>query len=470
MADFGLYTALNTGRRDWSQVRQDRLLEVQLVKQMQADLENRVAKEAQARAGVVEYMKEIQKASVLSQDLERVQAVEAEERKKIVAGIQKAGNNYQKFLMGDGAAIMNNYYNNVMTSDAMIKAQKNKLNAAQASLDDYLGRWQRPVPDGNGNMIPFKDALAAFQRGETDVLNYGGSVQPLDMVKMQQLIQSTYGKDRNKKQAATKEDLYNYAKRFGAEDWAAQQVAEGYAAGVESGAEPLYFKSDVAPQSTGGISDKTWDRILKMVSGSDNMLYSYMNGQIFDQVANGKPEKSKWGGVDVILKNQRLDANTKERIINMNDLQYDKTDNVYYYIGTGYEKNSGKEVNMSDIDIKPENINGYTIVEDKEGNQQTFLKATVEFGNRDAKKKGIIGAGGSFDNDKLERTTTFDVKGNMVQWMWGGNRIEGDILIPVKYTPYGGAQERYTGTQEERFDEDNMREQYEIQQVIDAMQ
>lgn len=251
MADFGLYSALSQPRRNWAQVRQDRMMELGMLQNMQQDLKQRVDAESQARAGVVEYMNELQKSSVLEGDYERVKAVEEAERKKIIEGIQNAGNNVQKFLNGDGASILNNYRNNIIQSDEMRNAISNKLAFGQAGLDRYMGRIARPTYDEQGNRISFDQQVEQFQNGERERLEYNGSVQPVDITKIRSIIQNTYGEDRYKRQAAGADDIYNIAIELGAEDWMAEDIRDGYMAGVDAGAEPLRWKWDEAPRPSG---------------------------------------------------------------------------------------------------------------------------------------------------------------------------------------------------------------------------
>jgi hypothetical protein len=220
------------------------MMELGMLQGMQQDLQQRVQSESQARAGVVEYMNQLQQSSVLEGDYEKVKAVEQAERKKIVEGIQNAGNNVQKFLNGDGTAILNTYRNNIIQSDEMRNAISNKLAYGQAGLDKYMGRIARPIFDESGNRITFDEQVDQFQNGERERLEYMGSVAPIDMTKIRSIVQNTYGKDRYKKQAAGADDVYNIARELGAEDWMAEDIMNGYAAGVEVGAEPLYFNQD----------------------------------------------------------------------------------------------------------------------------------------------------------------------------------------------------------------------------------
>jgi len=282
MADFGTYTAL-AGRKDWSQVRADRQNELVYIKQMQADLQQRIQNEAQAREGVVSYMNQINQASVLEQDLGRVKGVEAEARKKIVEGLKAAGNDYNKFLLGNGAATLQEYYNTVMKSDEMQAAVNNKLVYAQSMLDNYMGRKARPVnitlPDGTQKQVSMSEQMKMFDEGTITKMNYAGSVQPTDLIKIQQAIQQTFGKNPYKRQQANREDIYEYALRFGAEDWEANQLADAYEAGVVEGAEtPIYYNYKEPPKA-----DAT-SELLKMMNRK--MLENPY--RVYDDAAAGK--------------------------------------------------------------------------------------------------------------------------------------------------------------------------------------
>lgn len=289
MADFGLYSALSQPRRNWAQVRQDRMMELGMLQSMQQDLQQRIQAESQARAGVVEYMNQLQQSSVLEGDYERVKAVEQAERQKIVEGIQKAGNNVQKFLNGDGISILNTYRNNIIQSDEMRNAIGNKLAFAQAGLDKYMGRIARPVFDEQGNRITFEQQIEQFQNGERERLEYGGSVQPIDITKIRTIVQSTYGEDRYKRQAAGADDIYNIARELGAEDWMAEDIRDGYMAGVEAGAEPLTWKWDEAPRASGAdYMSKALEAHLKQ--NPLMTLIGVMNGS-FGEKGEAKQEK-----------------------------------------------------------------------------------------------------------------------------------------------------------------------------------
>lgn len=270
MADYGTFLSLS-GRKDWNVVRADRQNALLYQKQMNADLQERIQREAQSRAGVQEYMAQLNQASVLEGDLERVKGVEAEQRKKIVEGLKKAGGDYNKFLLGEGSGILNNYYQNVMQSKEMQGAINNKLTFAQGSLDTYMGRKQRPtevtLQDGTKKQVTFEEQLQMFDNGEIDTLNYNGSVIPTDPIKVYDYISKTYGKDKFTRQEANTEDIVNYAKAMGAEDWEAQQIADNYDQEIGAGGTPVYFKNEEQEIDWNQLIAK--EKYMKMLSGED---------------------------------------------------------------------------------------------------------------------------------------------------------------------------------------------------------
>jgi hypothetical protein len=357
MADFGLYSALSQPRRNWAQVRQDRMMELGMLQNMQQDLKQRVDAESQARAGVVEYMNELQKSSVLEGDYERVKAVEEAERKKIVEGIQKAGNNVQKFLNGDGASILNNYRNNIIQSDEMRNAISNKLAFGQAGLDKYMGRIARPTYDEQGNRISFDQQVEQFQNGERERLEYQGSVQPVDMTKIRSTIQSTYGEDRYKRQAAGADDVYNIARELGAEDWMAEDIRDGYAAGVESGAEPLRWKWDEAPKASGAdYMSKALEAMLKQ--NPTKALFQTMNGT-FSESSDIKENKD--GTVSERLITPIMNPKAVEQFLTLSGVSSAKGEDgsiVYSYTGqNAYGAKGETPIDLSGAKIDPTTVN-----------------------------------------------------------------------------------------------------------------
>lgn len=118
-----------------------------------------------------------------------------------------------------------------------------------------------------------------FDEGVITKMNYAGSVQPTDLIKIQQAIQQTFGKNPYKRQQANREDIYEYALRFGAEDWEANQLADAYEAGVVEGAEtPIYYNYKEAPK------DDATSALLKMMN-KKMMENPY---RVYDDILAGK--------------------------------------------------------------------------------------------------------------------------------------------------------------------------------------
>ncbi len=359
MADFGAYSALS-GVRNWQDVRADRQNELVYIKQMQADLQQRIQNEAQAREGVVSYMQQINQASVLEQDLGRVKGVEAEARKKIVEGLKAAGNDYNKFLLGNGAATLQEYYNTVMKSDEMQSAVNNKLVYAQSMLDNYMGRKARPVtitlPDGPQKQVSMSEQMKMFDEGAITKMNYAGSVQPTDLIKIQQAIQQTFGKNPYKRQQANREDIYEYARRFGAEDWEANQIADAYESGVTQGAEtPIYYNYKEAPKQSGASYMK---KMAGRYGATDlDLLASALNGAFQDNVVVRSVYKGQNGKEGQVIETQTDIASTPElmgSLLNMANVQKvtDKEGNTsYFYKGTGYGAKAETRIDLSGADL-----------------------------------------------------------------------------------------------------------------------
>lgn len=424
-------------------MRQDRLMETQMLGQMKADLEQRVAKEAEARAGVADYMQQINQASVLEQDYERVKAREEQERKAIVKGIQEAGGSYQKFLLGNGASIMASYRNNLMNSDEMRKAVNNKLVFAQASLDDYLGRVQRPVYDDNGERMPWKMQMEKFKNGETDILRYEGSVQPVDMIKVREAIQNTYGKDRYKKQSANKEDVKRIMMELGAEDWMAEDAATGYGYGVEAGAEPIYWKQDEMPRAP-RASLTAKDLMDAMVD--PDMYGAYLRG----------------GNASNSSVYTRKDGDKKSKVVyahsSVNDPLLDKLFNSSYVLPMGEGRYKYKNVAIDERTGRPIDL-GQTPITFGKDDVIDYVNA---FG---ADEEGNpVEEEGKFMRVKVDLPQSAEKSVAQTWWgknapnfMFGGTEggLQGGkgtiVLIPIDDSPINVAADRFTGTDEERY-------------------
>lgn len=445
MADFGLYSALS-GKKDWGQVRADRQNEIVMQRQMQADLQARIDKEAQARAGIVEYMNSLNNASVLEQDLERVKGVEAEQRKKIVEGLKKAGNNYNKYLLGAGAGELNNYYQNVMKSEEMQSAINNKLVNAQYSLDDYLGRKTRPIdvtlPDGTTKQISYNEQFDMFNRGEITKLNYAGSVQPTDPIKVYDYISKTYGKDKYTRQKAERGDIVNYAKAMGAEDWEAQQIADNYDNELAAGATPVYFKNEEASIDYNQLISK--EKYRRMIAGEDenggatgvvDLVGDLFFGDLASPSFAGNPLEYKVefdgkNGVATAYEAKNVGTEILGAMANVEGFTTDKetgglkipqggTKDVYYVPLEGKDAPVVKgKINSDDVIYQPESFVRMQVSENGKEQTRTFIKA-----------KASIESNKRLPSDDYGQSNRTTKVGTFLR----GEDNQATVLIPVNY-------------------------------------
>jgi len=461
MADFGLYSALSQPRRNWAQVRQDRMMELGMLQSMQQDLQQRVQAESQARAGVVEYMNQLQQVSVLEGDYEKITTLEKSERQKIIEGIQKAGNNVQKFLNGDGISILNNYRNNIIQSDEMRNAIGNKLAFAQAGLDKYLGRIARPVFDEQGNRITFEQQMEQFQNGERERLEYGGSVEPIDMTKIRAIVQSTYGEDRYKRQAAGADDIYNIARELGAEDWMAEDIRDGYMAGVEAGAEPLYFNQDTFKEEMNyriGLARKLskadetnnsnmWKEYLD--GNHPKMVRDKETGELVPAVRMKSHKKGSGRKVGQIFSG--INRNVYERMINHGALSTSEDGKGIYYDG-GYG-DAKVYYNDNPIDITgytfaPEDIVDYvTEYEIDEKDMQPigknyYIRVKIDLPEKQERRGGV-----NEGDDFWDIPFFAELGGNPY------NNRKTDVLIPVDPRAFSVAQGSFSARDELKYNQ-----------------
>lgn len=444
MSDFSTYSALS-GRKDWSQVRNDRQNEIIYLKQMQQDLQNRIQQEAQSRAGVVEYMSQINQASVLEQDLGRVKGVEAEARKKIVEGLKAAGNDYNKFLLGNGAATLQEYYNTVMKSDEMQAAVNNKLVYAQSMLDNYMGRKARPVTitlsDGTQKQVSMSEQMKMFDEGAITKMNYAGSVQPTDLIKIQQAIQQTFGKNPYKRQQANREDIYEYALRFGAEDWEANQLADAYEAGVVEGAEtPIYYNYKEAPKQSGASYLK---KMAGRYGAADlDLLASALNGAFQDKVIVRKTYTNKEGKQGNEIETETDISTVPElmgSVMNMANVQKitDKEGKTsYFYKGNGYGAKSESIIDLSGADLDFGDAKLSTISRRKEGDEIDAVEFAGQqyFPNSSANGIPLLKVKASFDSkgDAIRAGALDNYGGREAGNFKSENgRYEGYVFIPI---------------------------------------
>lgn len=276
--DYGLYGALRS-KDDFAQKRQDRLAESQFLQQRSNMVQQQVAEQGQAQAGVMEYFDELSKQQVLPEDVERVKATEQELRKKVIEGLRGVNGDAKKFLLTGGVGMLKEYKNNLLMSETLTQAIKNKTSYGMYAADASKGRIARPLvqqnEDGSYTETSFGEQLNRFRKGEITNLDYAGSVEPteIDALEFQKYI-----KDPNnpyKAAVVDANDVYQMYLQKGAEPWYAKQKALEY---KNNGTKWHWGKEKVNPQaeyykwkmrSEQGASDKELNWIVPVLNGQN---------------------------------------------------------------------------------------------------------------------------------------------------------------------------------------------------------
>jgi hypothetical protein len=116
--------------------------------------------------------------SYLSQDAERIKAVEADARKQVVAGIRNAGGDMKKFFLTGGNNILRDYKKNVLQSEQVSRALQNKGTYEEIekalSKNKLLGNVNVTLKQ-NGKTIQktvdVSEMLSLFDNGKIDKLS-----------------------------------------------------------------------------------------------------------------------------------------------------------------------------------------------------------------------------------------------------------------------------------------------------------
>lgn len=187
MADWGLYAALR-GRDDWSQKRQDQMVNFQMIEGLRAKraTENQQRMKMEAELGA--YQEAMQNLNVLKQDQERIRGVEKTARQDIISGIAKYDGDVKKFMSSGGIMAMQEYKNSITQSDEYTNAIENKQNMALWLQDRAKGMWDRPVSVDSPYVdkktgkqmskpktMTMTEQLRLFEDGKLNNFKYGGS-------------------------------------------------------------------------------------------------------------------------------------------------------------------------------------------------------------------------------------------------------------------------------------------------------
>lgn len=342
-----------------------------------------------------------------------------------------------------------------MKSEEMQSAINNKLVNAQYSLDDYLGRKTRPIdvtlPDGTTKQISYNEQFDMFNRGEITKLNYAGSVQPTDPIKVYDYISKTYGKDKYTRQKAERGDIVNYAKAMGAEDWEAQQIADNYDNELAAGATPVYFKNEEASIDYNQLISK--EKYRRMIAGEDenggatgvvDLVGDLFFGDLASPSFAGNPLEYKVefdgkNGVATAYEAKNLGTDILGAMANVEGFATDEktgglkitqgeTKDVYYVPLEGKDAPIVKgKINSDDIIYQPESFVRMQVAENGKEQTRTFIKAKVNVETAKRLPEGGYWGEGKESNYAVGNRTTLI-----------GSRVKDDeyqatVLIPVDY-------------------------------------
>lgn len=235
MADWGLYSALRY-QDDWATKRRDKMMEMQVLKEMNQIAESDLQQQQQMEAGLVDYMNKVNEMNILAKDQEKVNAIELEERKKIISGISKYNGDLRKYMMSGGITQLNNYKNSIVNSEIAKRAQANKLNYDAALKAKQSGKHLAPVylryRGDNGEMqeglASWEQQMALFEQNRVDNVSFAGATDP---IKVDPKMFFDNVKDPNNpyvSHAVTWDDFYKGAVAMGAPDWYAHELATDY--------------------------------------------------------------------------------------------------------------------------------------------------------------------------------------------------------------------------------------------------
>lgn len=341
-----------------------------------------------------------------------------------------------------------------MKSEEMQSAINNKLVYAQSSLDTYLGRKSRPtqitLPDGTVREASMQEQMDLFNRGEITKLNYAGSVQPTDPIKVYDYISKTYGKDKYTRQKAERGDIVNYAKAMGAEDWEAQQIADNYDNELAAGATPVYFKNEEASVDYNQLIAKEKYRRMISGEGEEGGAPSYVDlvGDLFFSdlaspsfAGNPLEYKIKIDGKDGVGTAYEASPGTPilTEMIKSEGFGIDEETGsitipkggnakVYYVPKAGQDAPivEGK-INSDDVIYKPESFVRMQVSENGKEQTRTFIKAKV---NVEQAKR--LPEGGFWGEGKGNPYTEDD-RSTMIGAFVKDVNYQATVLIPVEY-------------------------------------
>ena len=186
--------AQNSGYQNKVQARQQ---EMEYVARMEKRAEKRMNEQMLNQKAVNDEMEKISDLSALnSADVEKVQKVEREARKKVINGVAAANGDYKQFLIQGGFETLRDYKNSVTQSEEMRNGLYNKEISTMIQKDMATGKYMRSVKnyviDDKGNeqeaVMTVAQQLQLYNEGRIKRLSYNGaqegkSLKAMDFMK-----------------------------------------------------------------------------------------------------------------------------------------------------------------------------------------------------------------------------------------------------------------------------------------------
>ena len=258
MADWGLYSALR-GTDNWTQRRQDKAMNLQIIEQQSKNEELKVQKSMQAEESMNKYFDEIANMDVLAEDADRIKEVEKKSRAKIIQGIANYNGDLSRYVSSGGITDLHEYKNSILQSKEVKNAAMNKINMGAIlkdyqSGDRYMHDVEVSIPetnedrtakiDENGKQV-FRNetvtqekALKLFKDKKISSLPYSGSEKKVNLNSMS--FKGAYKDPRNphsKDNIVTASNVKFQAMEAGASEAYATQLARNYSDMVKAGGQ-----------------------------------------------------------------------------------------------------------------------------------------------------------------------------------------------------------------------------------------
>jgi len=251
--DWGLYTAMR-GQDNWQQRRADKAMNLQLLEKQTQIEQQKTAAEAQAEQSLNQYFNELQNMEFLAEDQERVNAMERNARRNVIKGIASVNGDLTRYMTSGGLTDLNTYRNNVLQSEEVKKAIKNKGSMAAFLEAKSKGMFVHNVvvpvqeKDENGKMVmkmkpmTFEENLKRFKAGQVDSLGWQGAEKKIglnafDFSKQPKDPRNPFSKDNLVKTS----DIIFEAMQRGASREYAEHLAKEYATTTQASGRPWYW-------------------------------------------------------------------------------------------------------------------------------------------------------------------------------------------------------------------------------------